>query len=169
MEVCRALLAVTRQASFDAQSLGKGRKSFVVVSGHGNTEKAFARAELEQIVSAVQDEVFGPRKQPGANQIRRAQAKARKEKKKRGAGKKASSKRAKATPTSEAGPSTATAKGRSQIARGVHRAQPLAQSNRGHQLLSQMGWQIGDGLGADRSGITDPIQPSFNAGRRGLG
>ncbi|KAJ9085645.1 G patch domain-containing protein 2 [Entomophthora muscae] len=48
-------------------------------------------------------------------------------------------------------------------------APPIAASNIGHRLLSQMGWTPGQALGAAGDGILDPIQAEIRRKRQGLG
>lgn len=48
-------------------------------------------------------------------------------------------------------------------------APPLDESNRGFRLLGLLGHEAGTGLGADGSGRTEPLLPTFNSGRRGIG
>lgn len=45
----------------------------------------------------------------------------------------------------------------------------LDSSNKGYQLLQQMGWKEGKGLGPDSSGITEPINKATPTDGRGLG
>ena len=46
---------------------------------------------------------------------------------------------------------------------------PIPESNIGNQMLQSMGWTPGCGLGADGSGITQPIVAYRRAKRKGLG
>ena len=45
---------------------------------------------------------------------------------------------------------------------------PIDPSNKGRQLLEKMGWKQGSGLGV-KPGIVEPIVPSKNLGKKGLG
>ena len=45
---------------------------------------------------------------------------------------------------------------------------PIDPSNKGRQLLEKMGWKQGSGLGV-KPGIVEPIIPSKNLGKKGLG
>ena len=48
-------------------------------------------------------------------------------------------------------------------------ARPLAAGNRGFQLLLKLGWAVGSGLGKSSQGTTEPIAPSTQMNRQGLG
>ena len=48
-------------------------------------------------------------------------------------------------------------------------AEPIPESNLGNQMLRSMGWSPGTGLGAERNGITEPIQASVRPKGLGLG
>lgn len=41
------------------------------------------------------------------------------------------------------------------------------EDNRGRQMLMKMGWKNGDGLGAERQGMSEPIKPKVNTDSRG--
>ncbi|KAJ1813972.1 squalene synthetase-like protein, partial [Coemansia sp. RSA 2598] len=51
----------------------------------------------------------------------------------------------------------------------AHGAPVVGDSNVGHKMLKQMGWQPGQGLGANEEGRSTPVEVMFRAGRRGLG
>ncbi|KAJ2854094.1 squalene synthetase-like protein [Coemansia erecta] len=51
----------------------------------------------------------------------------------------------------------------------AHSAPAVGDSNVGHKMLKQMGWQPGQGLGANEEGRSTPVEVMFRAGRRGLG
>ncbi|KAJ2697120.1 squalene synthetase-like protein [Coemansia sp. IMI 203386] len=51
----------------------------------------------------------------------------------------------------------------------AHNAPVVGDSNVGHKMLKQMGWQPGQGLGANEEGRSTPVEVMFRAGRRGLG
>ena len=44
---------------------------------------------------------------------------------------------------------------------------PIPASNKGHRMLSAMGWKEGDAIGKD--GIKEPVKAFMRANRRGLG
>lgn len=48
-------------------------------------------------------------------------------------------------------------------------ADPIPSSNIGNQMLRVMGWTPGTGLGADRSGIQDPVKAYLRPKGLGLG
>mmetsp|Transcript_16610 Transcript_16610/g.25000 ORF Transcript_16610/g.25000 Transcript_16610/m.25000 type:complete len:510 (-) Transcript_16610:49-1578(-) len=48
-------------------------------------------------------------------------------------------------------------------------AEVIADDNVGHTMLRGLGWQKGGGLGANGSGVVDPVQPQGNADKRGVG
>ncbi|KAJ2722123.1 squalene synthetase-like protein [Coemansia sp. Benny D115] len=50
-----------------------------------------------------------------------------------------------------------------------HGAPVVSKSNVGHKMLQQMGWQPGQGLGANEEGRSTPVDVMIRAGRRGLG
>ncbi|KAJ2784386.1 squalene synthetase-like protein [Coemansia interrupta] len=50
-----------------------------------------------------------------------------------------------------------------------HQAPIVGETNVGHKMLKQMGWQPGQGLGANEEGRSTPVDVMFRAGRRGLG
>ncbi len=45
---------------------------------------------------------------------------------------------------------------------------PIPESNLGHIMLMRMGW-VGGGLGSQKQGIEEPIQPVIRPRGRGLG
>lgn len=47
--------------------------------------------------------------------------------------------------------------------------QPIAESNKGHQMLLKMGWKKDTAVGASGEGIVAPITLQGNAGSKGLG
>jgi splicing factor 4 len=47
---------------------------------------------------------------------------------------------------------------------GAHAAHKLNESNLGHQMLKQQGWQEGQGLGAGASGIVNPVEAQSGGG-----
>jgi hypothetical protein len=48
-------------------------------------------------------------------------------------------------------------------------AQPIEEGNRGRRMLQAMGWKEGESLGANDSGVKDPLQVTVRAKRAGLG
>ena len=48
-------------------------------------------------------------------------------------------------------------------------ARPLASSNRGFAMLEKMGWKQGEGLGTNKEGMTEPVEPHQRSKRSGLG
>ena len=46
---------------------------------------------------------------------------------------------------------------------------PLNSSNKGHMLLTKLGWSSGTGLGRKCQGRRDPLLPEKRASRAGLG
>lgn len=50
----------------------------------------------------------------------------------------------------------------------VGNSQPIPESNVGHIMLMRMGW-VGGGLGSQKQGIEEPIQPVIRPRGRGLG
>ena len=46
---------------------------------------------------------------------------------------------------------------------------PLNSSNKGHMLLTKLGWSSGTGLGRECQGRKDPLLPEKRARRAGLG
>lgn len=50
-----------------------------------------------------------------------------------------------------------------------HDAPPIPESNIGNQILQNMGWTPGSGLGAEGDGRQDPVIAFLHRGRRGLG
>ncbi|CDF39597.1 G-patch conserved protein [Chondrus crispus] len=48
-------------------------------------------------------------------------------------------------------------------------ARPLASSNRGFAMLEKMGWKQGEGLGTNKEGMTEPLEPQQRSKRTGLG
>ncbi|XP_033639775.1 G patch domain-containing protein 2-like [Asterias rubens] len=48
-------------------------------------------------------------------------------------------------------------------------AVPIPETNRGNQMLQNMGWVPGTGLGADRDGIQEPIKAYIRPKNKGLG
>lgn len=54
-------------------------------------------------------------------------------------------------------------------AQGASVKKALASTNKGHQLLSKMGWSEGKGLGKSDQGIVEPIQVGVRSANAGLG
>ncbi|KAF9385322.1 Angiogenic factor with G patch and FHA domains 1 [Mortierella sp. AD011] len=54
-----------------------------------------------------------------------------------------------------------------EIASGFH--VPVAKTNKGHAMLSKMGWKAGTGLGATRQGVIEPVQLMVSEKKVGLG
>ncbi|PIA15933.1 G-patch-domain-containing protein [Coemansia reversa NRRL 1564] len=50
-----------------------------------------------------------------------------------------------------------------------HMSMAIGSENKGHAMLQNMGWVPGSGLGAEQSGIVNPIDVEGNEGRSGLG
>ncbi|KAI8320221.1 G-patch-domain-containing protein, partial [Martensiomyces pterosporus] len=48
-------------------------------------------------------------------------------------------------------------------------APAVGASNIGHQMLTQMGWAPGQGLGANQEGRSTPVDVMIRSGRQGLG
>ncbi len=48
-------------------------------------------------------------------------------------------------------------------------AAPIPGSNKGSLMLRSMGWRAGNGLGARRQGITEPVPLNLGQRRQGLG
>ncbi|KAG0380463.1 hypothetical protein BGX24_008098 [Mortierella sp. AD032] len=46
---------------------------------------------------------------------------------------------------------------------------PVAKTNKGHAMLSKMGWKAGTGLGATRQGVVEPVQLMVADKKAGLG
>ncbi|OAQ33157.1 hypothetical protein K457DRAFT_48387, partial [Linnemannia elongata AG-77] len=46
---------------------------------------------------------------------------------------------------------------------------PVAKTNKGHAMLSKMGWKAGTGLGAARQGVVEPVQLLVADKKAGLG
>jgi G-patch domain len=167
IDICHALVTVAREAHYGAQIIGKGRKAMVFVRGSESKLRMLVRAELEHIVNMVEQEKFGSQMSLCANERRKAKAKKKRKAKCRGDD--PSIRTIFASGQGSAAPTIATERGRESLAREFQRAEPIDTRNRGHQLLSRLGWKEGDGLGAQLSGRKDPIRPTFNSGRRGLG
>ncbi|KAF9995857.1 Angiogenic factor with G patch and FHA domains 1 [Entomortierella chlamydospora] len=54
-----------------------------------------------------------------------------------------------------------------EITSGFH--VPVAKTNKGHAMLSKMGWKAGTGLGAARQGVIEPVQLMVSEKKAGLG
>ncbi|KAF8924995.1 Angiogenic factor with G patch and FHA domains 1 [Dissophora ornata] len=54
-----------------------------------------------------------------------------------------------------------------EVASGFH--VPVAKTNKGHAMLSKMGWKAGTGLGAARQGVVEPVQLMVSDRKAGLG
>ncbi|KAF9919686.1 hypothetical protein FBU30_010663 [Linnemannia zychae] len=54
-----------------------------------------------------------------------------------------------------------------EITSGFH--VPVAKTNKGHAMLSKMGWKAGTGLGASSQGVTEPVQLMVADRKAGLG
>lgn len=51
----------------------------------------------------------------------------------------------------------------------AEKANPIAESNIGNQLLRKLGWSPGKGLGTNQEGIVNPIDAVFKSSKKGLG
>ncbi|GJJ68370.1 hypothetical protein EMPS_00716 [Entomortierella parvispora] len=54
-----------------------------------------------------------------------------------------------------------------EVATGFH--VPVAKTNKGHAMLSKMGWKAGTGLGASGQGLVEPVQLKVSDKKAGLG
>lgn len=54
--------------------------------------------------------------------------------------------------------------GASGSGQGAHAAHKLTESNLGHQMLKQQGWQEGQGLGVGAGGIVNPVEAQSGGG-----
>ncbi|KAF9345471.1 Angiogenic factor with G patch and FHA domains 1 [Mortierella sp. AD094] len=64
-------------------------------------------------------------------------------------------------------PSVAPTYSAPEITSGFH--VPVAKTNKGHAMLSKMGWKAGTGLGAARQGVVEPVQLMVSEKKAGLG
>lgn len=149
-DVAQGLIKFTRECGAMAKIVGKGQRVTVLVRGKDGFD-APTKREMQMIQEEIMDERLHGKKAG-------KKARKREQKKKEGF---ASSHAGRAVP------STTSARGRRELERTLD-AEPIDSSNRGHRMLRQMGW-AGEGLGAGEAGIRDPIQPTINPGRRGLG
>jgi hypothetical protein len=46
---------------------------------------------------------------------------------------------------------------------------PLGTNNKGAQMMAKMGWKLGDGLGANKQGIRNPVKATIKTTQAGLG
>lgn len=51
----------------------------------------------------------------------------------------------------------------------AEKANPIAESNIGNQLLRKLGWSPGKGLGSNQDGIINPIDAVYKSSKKGLG
>ncbi|KAG0248520.1 hypothetical protein BG011_010179 [Mortierella polycephala] len=66
-------------------------------------------------------------------------------------------------------PSVTPAYGSEEVTAATGYHVPVARTNKGHAMLSKMGWKAGTGLGAARQGVVEPVQLMVTDKKAGLG